>query len=88
MGDDCLMEANEIAFHRNGVTGKAFNVGLVQTDVEGIDKTMLIIQFDQEHTAVFDFEKLKKGVIAFGENSWRGDVYAESFEKLVKDVAL
>ncbi|MGE3777855.1 MAG: hypothetical protein AB7F89_11760, partial [Pirellulaceae bacterium] len=36
----------------------------------------LAILFDEpHHCAVLDIEKLHTGIIAFGQNSWRGDKY-------------
>ena len=66
----------KISWHRNGVGGCPFQVGIVDLPS---GKTMLIIQFDDSkmNCAAFDFDLLKKGVIEFGENSWRGDVYSD-----------
>jgi hypothetical protein len=73
-----------IAHHRNGVSGCGFHVGIV--DDEGEKK--LIIQFDgmKNCTAVFDLEKLKQEKINFGENSFRGDYYADDFAEILKEV--
>ena len=75
--------------HRNGISGAPFKIGIIQDDPESdfiansngsiqVDKgsKKLIIQFeDKAHCAVLDLELLKKGIIEFGQNSWRGDQY-------------
>jgi hypothetical protein len=37
---------------------------------------------------VFDLELLAQGVIEFGENSWRGDHFADELDKLLEEVTL
>lgn len=69
--------------HRNGITSAPFYVGIVEEEVNGEKKNLFIVQFDEDRTAVFDFDLLKKANIAFGENSWRGDYFAEAFAKVV-----
>jgi hypothetical protein len=75
------------AHHRNGVGGVPFNVTFFKDLDE--NKTMIAIQFDSDepndiHTAVFDFNLLKDGVIDFFENSWRGDVYHAALKVLTE----
>lgn len=62
-----------VAHHRNGVSGNPF---YVVTFRDGRQKMLGIVFEEQQGTvAVFDSELLSQGVIAFGENSWRGDDY-------------
>lgn len=59
-------------YHRNGVSGAPFKIAIVKDDSK-----KLIIQFgEKSNCAVLDLELLKKGIIEFGENSWRGDAYS------------
>lgn len=86
-----IKKLENVAFHRNGICGTGFTVGISECHVDG-DKTekrnMLIVQFDPENsgknlmqTAVLDLDLLKKEIIAFGENSWRGDRFADEFQE-------
>lgn len=73
-------------YHRNGVGGAPFKVALVHDESERDVK--LVIMFEQEgHTAVLSLEKLlHHSDIAFGSNSYRGDVYESMLRsKLWKD---
>ena len=72
--------------HRNGCSGVPFDVAIFKDLDE--NKTMFAVQFneyDEPYTAVFDLDLLKKDVIEFFDNSWRGDVYHEPLKKLLKD---
>lgn len=77
------MELIKSAYHRNGISGTPFTVGIIDKEIEGKTTTLLIVQFDsgKTETAVFDFELLKRGIIEFGKNSWRGDEFADEFEE-------
>jgi hypothetical protein len=60
------------AHHRNGICGAPFHAMLF--DHDGGRK--LAILFDEPgHCAVLDVDKLAAGDIAFGSNSWRGDIF-------------
>ena len=81
------LDLTDAVTHRNGVSGAPFNIGVMKGEVDGKQRDMLIIQFndDVEYTAVFDFDKLKKGDYSFGddENSWRGDKFGGDFKRAV-----
>jgi hypothetical protein len=72
------------AYHRNGVAGNGFYVVLFRDD-DGATK--VAIQFPEQdaegeslpsmNTAVLQVDLLAAGNVAFGENSWRGDHYAQ-----------
>jgi hypothetical protein len=76
----------DTAHHRNGVGGRGFSVvKFIDADEQ---RTMLAVVFDEREqdnresvTAVFDLNLLAEGVIAFGENSWRGDQYDEALRR-------
>jgi hypothetical protein len=61
--------------HRNGICGAPFHVVLFyDTDDENTRKVAVL--FDEpHHCAVLDVAKLARGSIAFGFNSYRGDVF-------------
>lgn len=79
----------KIAYHRNGVGGLGFHVAIVEDTFDRAEKRdMLVIRFDKRADqetggtvcAAFDLAELAKGVIEFGENSWRGDYYHETID--------
>lgn len=61
-----------VARHRNGVSGNPFHVVIFR---DGRQKMIGIVFEEPGNVAVFDSNLLAAGVIAFGENSWRGDDY-------------
>ena len=87
----------EIAYHRNGVSGAGFYVvKFIDADVtkpktrlidkvneiQGAQGKMIGIVFDAPyHVAVFDRGLLAQDVIAFSANSWRGDHYETALRK-------
>ena len=81
------LDLTDAVTHRNGVSGAPFNIGVMKGEVDGKQRDMLIIQFndDVEYTAVFDFDKLKKGDYSFGDgkNSFRGDKFGGDFKRAV-----
>ena len=84
----------EVASHRNGVGGERFYV--VKFISRETDDTMIGITFNEPEftgteyelkgifTAVLDLELLSKGVIEFGENSWRGDQHHEPLQDAIR----
>jgi hypothetical protein len=61
-----------LAYHRNGIGGAPFYVVLFNDS----ESYKLGIVFDSpDHVAILDVGRLICGNIAFGENSYRGDVY-------------
>ncbi len=64
-----------IASHRNGICGAPFHAVVFRD--EGPEATLKLAVVFQEphHTAVLDLAKLAAGDVAFGSNSWRGDLY-------------
>ena len=91
------IKIEEIAYHRNGISGAGFYVvKFIDPDVtkpktrlidqmneiEGAQGKMLGIVFDEPgHVAVFDRGLLAQDLIAFGANSWRGDYYETDLRK-------
>ena len=66
------------AYHRNGICGAPFHVVLFD-DVEDENTRKVGILFDAPyHCAVLDVAKLSAGSIAFGVNSYRGDVFEDA----------
>jgi hypothetical protein len=64
------------AYHRNGICGAPFHVVLFDDVNENTRKVGIL--FDKPfHCAVLDVAKLSAGSIAFGFNSYRGDVFED-----------
>jgi hypothetical protein len=72
-----------IASHRNGISGAPFVVILFEDAEEG--KMLGIVFREKYHVAVLQREKLAAGIIAFGQNSWRGDVFEPALRRAVEE---
>ena len=60
--------------HRNGICGAPFAVVLFEDPgTEGSRKVAILFE-EPHHCAVLDVDKLAARDIAFGSNSWRGDI--------------
>ncbi len=67
------LRIDTIQHHPNGISGAPFHVVLFRDADEG---RMVGVVFEPEHhVAVFNLHRIVQGDIAFGSNSWRGDVY-------------
>jgi hypothetical protein len=72
------------AYHRNGICGAPFHVVLFD-DVGDENTRKLGILFEApHHCAVLDVTKLAQGSIAFGVNSYRGDVFEDRLRKATR----
>lgn len=65
----------DIDFHRNGISGAPFHVILFEDKGDEASRKVSIVFQSPQHVAVLDVSKLAEGNIAFGQNSWRGDVF-------------
>lgn len=79
-----MLKLKALEFHRNGVSGCPFYVGIVK---EGTTRK-IVITFDDEpsavRTAAFDIDLLAENNIKFGENSFRGDHFHDFMLKQIK----
>ena len=75
----------DTAHHRNGICGAPFAVVLFEDKgPEGSCKVAVL--FDEPyHCAILDVGKLAQGDIAFGSNSWRGDLFEQSLRKAIRN---
>ena len=64
-----------IDFHRNGISGAPFHIVVFQDHGEESSRKLGIVFDSASHVAVLDIAKLAQGDVAFGSNSWRGDVF-------------
>lgn len=95
-----MITIEEIAYHRNGISGAGFfvvkfidkEVGKPKTrlidkvnQIEGARGQMIGIVFDAPYyVAVFDRGLLAQDIITFGRNSFRGDYYEDDLRKAVE----
>lgn len=78
------VKVTQVDYHRNGISGMGFYVcafTMQENDDEPV-REMFGVVFPNDHetgydirTAVFDRRLIGEGVIAFFENSWRGDMF-------------
>ena len=83
------MKISKIDYHRNGICGEGFHVGIIQDD-DGSDKLFIhFANYDDEgylkkdgpvRTAILDVDLVAKREIAFCVNSWRGDHYNDMIQ--------
>ena len=76
-----MVRLQQVAYHRNGICGAPFHAVLFVDPKQG---PMLGVVFDQpHHVAVLQLDKLSRGDITFGSNSWRGDQYEPQLRRLI-----
>jgi hypothetical protein len=83
-------------YHRNGISGLGFHVGIVKDTDEDGTREMLVIRFPEDEAdrqtgavvcAAFDLAKLDEREIRSFHNSWRGDHYHEAMDAAIKQEA-
>lgn len=75
-----------LARHRNGICGAPFHVALFD-DISDENTRKLGILFEAPyHCAVLDVAKLAAGDIAFGSNSYRGDVFEDALRQAIRSI--
>lgn len=74
----------DIACHRNGICGAPFDAVLFR-DEDGSRKVAILFE-QPSNCAVLDVDKLAKGDIAFGSNSWRGDQFEPHLRKAIAGI--
>lgn len=90
MGKKLISRVISMDSHRNGISGVPFNVMIFEsTDGE----KMLGIVFDVNNDrmpscAVLDINKLNEDDVAFGSNSFRGDVFYPEIMEHFRNAAL
>lgn len=79
-----MLKIEEIASHRNGVSGNGFYiVTFHEARKHHAPRMVAVVFLEQGNCAVFDRELLGQGVIAFGRNSWRGDNYERELREAI-----
>lgn len=75
----------EIHRHRNGICGAPFHVvTFIDTGTPQSTKVGFVFAA-AHHVAVMDLNRLTFGNIAFGANSWRGDVFEPELRAAILD---
>jgi hypothetical protein len=82
------MKVTALDYHRNGICGLGFHVGIVQDE----DRDMLVIRFPKDADGpaggvlctAFDLAKLRDHEIRFFYNSWRGDNYSDLMDAAIE----
>lgn len=82
----------EIAHHRNGVGGAPFSVVNFVCPEAG-EMVAVVFDLEEDHDeitwdgrcAVLNRNMLASGIIAFGENSWRGDQYESELREAIAE---
>jgi len=77
----------DLAYHRNGICGEGFNVGIVEQE----GRRMVVVRFSPEDDArvgavlcaALDIDLLAQNEIRFGINSWRGDHFADAMDEAI-----
>lgn len=77
---------NAIAYHRNGICGAPFHVAIVTTSDAPAHTKVAVIFDEPYHVAVLDISKLASGIIAFRENSFRGDLFEPILRKAISQL--
>jgi hypothetical protein len=71
--------------HRNGISGASFHAVTFRDREHG---PMFAVVFEQPyHVAVFQLDKLAKGDIEFGSNSWRGDEFEPGLRRAIHEAS-
>ena len=82
----------KVAHHRNGVGGEPFHCVIFDNTEDGKTNRMLAVRFADDEgqgyqntrIAVFDIALLNDSVIEFGQNSFRGDHFADDIDQAIK----
>ena len=75
-----------IAYHRNGICGAPFHVAIVTTSDDPAHTKVAVVFDEPYHVAVLDISKLASGIIAFRENSFRGDLFEPTLRKAISQL--
>ena len=69
------------SYHRNGIMGSGFTVGIVKD--ESTNERHLVIQFNDDtlHTAILDLKEIKEEKI---DRMFRCEYFCDDFEKLIQ----
>ena len=79
----------EVAYHRNGISGEGFHAVRFIDPAEGNDVMLGIVFKEPGYVAVLSVNMLagldQEATVAFGVNSYRGDVYAPALRRAIKE---
>lgn len=78
-----IHKIDQIAYHRNGISGAPFHI--IQFTTPEREKFLAVVFDEPYHVAVFNIDLLLQGNIAFGDNSYRGDVFEPELRAAICD---
>jgi len=89
MSDKLVSKVNSIVYHRNGVFGQPFYAVLFESEGRRMLATVLNKEADTNIGAincfVVDVDKAAEGNVRFGENSYRGDNFADELRAAIAE---
>ena len=89
MRDKLVKRIVDIDYHRNGIFGQPF-YPVTFDNVDGFRMVAIVLPKESDQSIgsigcfVLDIDKLAEENIAFGENSWRGDQYADELRAAIE----
>lgn len=84
------LQVQELAYHRNGVSGEGFYVirFLFNPDDEGIENFLAVVFDTPGQCAVIGLDRIStQGVKFAGGNSWRGDWFESELREAIKTMS-
>jgi hypothetical protein len=91
---EAKLTIESVAHHRNGIGGEPFDVVLFTDPEQGPMVAIVFGAPDEDveapfnpRVAVLQREMLTQGNVTFGENSWRGDQYADRLYAAIREAA-
>lgn len=68
------IEVQEIAYHRNGVSGEGFHAVRFRWETDrGVENFVGTVFDGSGRCAVLSLDRIAESGVSFGANSWRGD---------------
>ena len=80
------IEIQEIAHHRNGISGKSFYAVRFRWDTgDGVENFVGTVFDGGGRCAVLSLDRIAQAGVAFGANSWRGDEVEPELRRAIKN---
>lgn len=82
------IEVQEVAYHRNGIAGEGFHAVRFRWETDrGIENFVGTVFDGSGRCAVLSLDRIAESGVAFGDNSWRGDVVEPELRRAIKNYA-
>ncbi len=80
------IEIQEVAYHRNGISGEGFHAVRFRWDTgDGVENFVGTVFDGSGQCAVLSLDRIAQGGVAFGFNSWRGDEVEPELRRAIKN---